>query len=64
MIWVIVATLVIQQIENSLLVPRIMRKAVGINPFVSLLSIFAFSSLFGIAGALMAIPMAAHPAPV
>ena len=59
MIWVIVATLVIQQIENSLLVPRIMRKAVGINPFVSLLSIFAFSSLFGIAGALMAIPMAA-----
>ena len=59
MIWVIIATLVIQQVENSLLVPRIMRKAVGINPFVSLLSIFAFSSLFGIAGALMAIPMAA-----
>lgn len=59
MIWVIVATLVIQQVENSLLVPRIMRKAVGINPFVSLLSIFAFSSLFGIAGALMAIPVAA-----
>ncbi len=59
LIWVIVATIVIQQLENSLLVPRVMRKAVGINPFVSLLSIFAFSSLFGIAGALMAIPMAA-----
>jgi len=59
LIWVIVATVVIQQIENSLLVPRVMRKAVGINPFVSLLSLFAFSSLFGIAGALMAIPMAA-----
>lgn len=59
LIWVIVATIVIQQIENSLLVPRVMRRAVGINPFVSLLSIFAFSSLFGIAGALMAIPMAA-----
>jgi predicted PurR-regulated permease PerM len=59
LIWVIVATIVIQQIENSLLVPRVMRKAVGINPFVSLLSLFAFSSLFGIAGALMAIPMAA-----
>jgi predicted PurR-regulated permease PerM len=59
LIWVIVATVVIQQIENSLLVPRVMRKAVGINPFVSLLSFFAFSSLFGIAGALMAIPMAA-----
>jgi len=32
---------------------------VGVDPFVSLLAIFAFSSLFGIAGALMAIPMAA-----
>jgi predicted PurR-regulated permease PerM len=59
LIWVVVATIVIQLLENNLLVPRIMRKAVGVNPFVSLLSIFAFSSLFGIAGALMAIPFAA-----
>ena len=59
LIWVIVATLVIQQIENSVLVPRVMRKAVGVNPFVSLLAIFALSSFFGIAGALMAIPIAA-----
>jgi len=59
LIWVIVATIVIQQLENSLLVPRVMRKAVGVNPFVTLLALFAFSSLFGIAGALMAIPMAA-----
>ena len=59
LIWVIAATLVIQQLENSLLVPRVMRKTVGVNPFVTLLSIFAFSSLFGVAGALMAIPIAA-----
>lgn len=59
LIWVIVSTIIIQQLENSLLVPRVMRKAVGVNPFVSLLAIFAFSSFFGIAGALMAIPMAA-----
>jgi hypothetical protein len=59
LILVIVATLVIQQIENSVLVPRVMSKAVGVNPFVSLLSIFAFTTLFGIAGALMAIPIAA-----
>ncbi len=59
LVWVIVATIVIQQVENSFLVPRVMRKAVGVNPFVSLLAIFAFSSLFGIAGALMAIPIAA-----
>jgi len=59
LVWVIVATVVIQQVENSLQVPRVMRKAVGVNPFVTLLAFFAFSSLFGIAGALMAIPMAA-----
>jgi predicted PurR-regulated permease PerM len=59
LIWVVVATLVIQQLENSILVPRIMRRAVGVNPFVSLLAIFAFSTLLGIAGTLMAIPLAA-----
>ncbi len=59
LIWVIVATAFIQQLENSLLVPRIMSKAVGVNPFVTLLALFAFSSFFGIAGALMAIPLAA-----
>jgi predicted PurR-regulated permease PerM len=59
LIWVIVATIIIQQLENTLLVPRIMKKTVGVNPFVTLLALFAFSSLFGIAGALMAIPIAA-----
>jgi predicted PurR-regulated permease PerM len=59
LVWVIVATIVIQQLENSLLVPRVMHKAVGVNPFVSLLAFFAFSSLLGLPGALMAIPMAA-----
>jgi predicted PurR-regulated permease PerM len=59
LIWVIIATVVIQQLENTLLVPRIMKKAVGVNPFVTLLALFAFSSLFGLAGALMAIPIAA-----
>jgi predicted PurR-regulated permease PerM len=59
LVWVILATVVIQLLENNLLVPRIMRKSVGVNPFVSLLALFAFSSLLGIAGALMALPIAA-----
>jgi len=59
LVWVIAATVVIQQLENNLLVPRVMSKAVGVNPFVTLVALFAFSSFFGIAGALMAIPMAA-----
>jgi predicted PurR-regulated permease PerM len=59
LVWVIVLTLVIHQTENYLLAPRVMRKAVGVNPFVSLLAFFAFGSLFGILGVLMAIPIAA-----
>jgi predicted PurR-regulated permease PerM len=58
-IWVIVAATLIQQIENNLLVPRVMDKSVGINPIVSILAIAAFSLLFGLVGALLAIPVAA-----
>jgi predicted PurR-regulated permease PerM len=59
LIWVIVGTIIIQQLESSFLVPRVMNKAVGVNPLVSLLAIFAFGSFLGIGGVLMAIPMAA-----
>lgn len=59
LIWVVVVTIIIHQTENYLLAPRVMRKAVGVNPFVSLLAFFAFGSLFGILGVLMAIPLAA-----
>ncbi|MCB9171621.1 MAG: AI-2E family transporter [Ardenticatenales bacterium] len=58
-LWVAVATLIIQQVENVLLVPRIMRRVVGINPVVALLAIFSFGSLFGILGVILAIPLAA-----
>jgi predicted PurR-regulated permease PerM len=59
LVWVILATLVIHQLENYFLAPRIMRKAVGVNPFVSLLAFFAFGSLLGLGGMVVAIPMAA-----
>jgi predicted PurR-regulated permease PerM len=58
-IWVVVAAVVIQQLENNLLVPRVMDRSVGVNPLLTLLSLAAFSSLLGVAGALMAIPVAA-----
>lgn len=59
LVWVIIATLVIHQLENYVLAPRIMNKAVGVNPFVSLLAFLIFGSLFGLLGVLMATPMAA-----
>lgn len=58
-VWVIIAGLVIQQVENNLLVPRVMDRSVGVNPVVSILAIGAFSLLFGIMGAILAIPVTA-----
>jgi predicted PurR-regulated permease PerM len=56
---VLAVVIVIQQLENYLLVPRIMDRAVGIHGFVTLLAIAAFGTLFGVAGAVLAIPLAA-----
>jgi predicted PurR-regulated permease PerM len=56
--WVIGACIVIQQIENAVLVPRIMDQTVGVNAVVTLLAIAAFGTLLGIGGAIMAIPLA------
>lgn len=58
-VWVIVATIIMQGLENYLLVPRIMKRSVGVNPLVTLLALTAFTSLLGLAGALLAIPLAA-----
>lgn len=58
-LWVLLATIIIQQLENNLLVPRVMKKSVGVNPLVTLLALSAFGSLFGLLGAVVAIPLAA-----
>jgi len=58
-IWVLIATGVIQLIENVWLVPRIMKDSMGVNPIIILLSLIAFSSVFGFPGALLALPLAA-----
>ncbi len=58
-LWVIVLTALVQFLENNLLAPRIIQKTVGVNPVVTLLAIVAFGALFGFAGILLAIPVAA-----
>jgi predicted PurR-regulated permease PerM len=58
-IWVVVATVLIQMLENVFLVPRIMKSSTGVNPIIVLLSLIAFSSVFGFMGALLALPLAA-----
>jgi len=51
--------LVIQFLENAVVVPRVMDRAVGVSPVVTLLALAVFSDLFGLLGALLAVPLAA-----
>ncbi len=48
--------ILIQAIENQVLVPKVMQKAVGLNPVIVILGIMIGTNLMGIAGALLAIP--------
>jgi predicted PurR-regulated permease PerM len=57
-VWAIWA-IVYQQIENNVIQPQIQKRALDIHPFVVLVSVLFGSALFGIAGALLAIPVAA-----
>ena len=49
---------VIQQMENHVIVPQIMKKAVGLNPLIVILAISIGGRLLGIGGALLAVPIA------
>lgn len=56
---VIVLFTVIQQVENNLLVPRVMKQAVGLSPLLTIVAIMIGAQLMGILGALLAVPVAA-----
>lgn len=49
--------ILIQQLENNLLVPKVMEKATGVNPLVSILGLMIGFRLSGPAGAVLAIPL-------
>ncbi|OJW06267.1 MAG: hypothetical protein BGO39_25865 [Chloroflexi bacterium 54-19] len=50
---------IIQLVEGNILVPRIMEKAVGVSPLTVIVGILIGSTLYGILGALLAVPIAA-----
>lgn len=53
---VVIAYMLIQFLENHIVVPRVMQRAVGLNPIVIIVAIITGGKLLGIAGALLAIP--------
>ena len=58
-IMVTVFVVLLQFLENSVLVPRVMRGAVGLSPLTVFVAILAGTQMLGIVGALLAIPVAA-----
>jgi predicted PurR-regulated permease PerM len=55
----IIFFVVYQQVENYVVVPRVMRKAVDLSPAAVIVSVLIGGSLAGFAGALLALPLAA-----
>jgi predicted PurR-regulated permease PerM len=55
---VVVFFIVLQQIENNFLVPKIMQKALGLPPAIIILAILIGGKLLGIIGGLLAVPVA------
>jgi hypothetical protein len=54
-----VIVFLIQQLEGAVLVPRVMKNAVGLSPLAVVLAVIIGGALMGILGAVIAIPVAA-----
>ncbi len=57
-IYTAILYLVIQQLENNIIVPKVMGRNTGLNPVVVILSILIGGRLAGVIGALLAVPIA------
>lgn len=58
--WILIAAgivmLVVQIIQETILIPRIMNKAIGLHPAIILLSLSIWGSLLGLVGMIIALP--------
>ena len=55
----LVLAVMVQQLENNLIVPRVMSHAVELHPVVVMVAILAGGQLLGIPGAILAVPVVA-----
>src|SRR3989338_7006131 len=58
-LWVVLAYLIIQQLENHILVPVVLGRTVGLNPVVVILALLIGFKLAGILGMVLSVPVAA-----
>lgn len=54
-----IAYLLVQQLENNILVPKVMQKAIGLSPIIIIIAVLVGSRLLGLGGAILAVPIAA-----
>ena len=54
----IVIYIVVQQLENNIITPKLMSKVVGLSPLVVIVAILIGAKIAGILGALLAVPTA------
>lgn len=58
-VWTIAAYVVIQQIDNAFISPKIIESRLGLHPVTTILAVLAGGEFFGITGMLLAVPAAA-----
>ena len=58
-VWVILAFLIIQQIEGNILQPMVMSRAVDLHPALVVFAILIMGTLFGLVGVFLAVPLVA-----
>lgn len=58
-VFAVVLYIIVQQLENNFIVPKLMQKAVGLSPVIIIFSILIGAKLLGIIGAILAVPLAA-----
>ena len=56
-LFAIVMYIIIQQLENQVIVPVVMRRMVGLPPLVTIVAILIGAKLTGVRGAIMAVPV-------
>ena len=55
---VLLSYIILQQIENHFIVPKIMQRVTGLNPIISILALLVGVKVAGLIGAMFAIPIA------
>lgn len=55
--FVVALFIIVQQIENQILVPKVMKKVVGLNPIVVIVALLVGAKIGGVVGALIAVPV-------